>query len=224
MTLQIRAIPRPQSSFEWSRLWSTMTLQIRAIPRPAGGGIIQDPAEYHDITNPGNPQTQTSSPIQLPPMYHDITNPGNPQTVEVEGYKASTFVPWHYKSGQSPDGIWGIKEVYPEVPWHYKSGQSPDYNKREWTLGFRYHDITNPGNPQTLKGDINDWKGSVPWHYKSGQSPDVIGTIADQTIDEYHDITNPGNPQTTSNCHVWYFWGSTMTLQIRAIPRPLELI
>ena len=81
----------------------TMTLQIRAIPRREERREAIHRIRYHDITNPGNPQTgypffpqffdrtmtlQIRAIPILPSMqkqsgtwvYHDITNPGNPQT------------------------------------------------------------------------------------------------------------------------------------------------
>ena len=56
MTLQIRAIPDGNLTAAESFEIGTMTLQIRAIPRHLPPSFIQK-AGYHDITNPGNPQT-----------------------------------------------------------------------------------------------------------------------------------------------------------------------
>jgi len=172
-----------------------MTLQIRAIPRQKLQ-LLQLKKRYHDITNPGNPQTDKFGQEEVIKMYHDITNPGNPQTIYTEAINTFSNVPWHYKSGQSPDrgGCWlGKIEI---VPWHYKSGQSPDPLVRDLYIamigyhditnpgnpqterngwkrnGRAYHDITNPGNPQTFFASSTNRKIDVPWHYKSGQSPD----------------------------------------------------
>ena len=56
MTLQIRAIPRPSEDTAIIAI-RTMTLQIRAIPRPKIIIFFIGGKMYHDITNPGNPQT-----------------------------------------------------------------------------------------------------------------------------------------------------------------------
>ena len=56
MTLQIRAIPRHEYEDIALSQSGTMTLQIRAIPRHFYEGDFI-PGMYHDITNPGNPQT-----------------------------------------------------------------------------------------------------------------------------------------------------------------------
>ena len=61
MTLQIRAIPRPESQNLALTMplpsQRTMTLQIRAIPRRVKADLTEKIQKYHDITNPGNPQT-----------------------------------------------------------------------------------------------------------------------------------------------------------------------
>ena len=177
--------------------------------------------EYHDITNPGNPQTKISSYSSWFKWYHDITNPGNPQTF-CKYYQSCFRVPWHYKSGQSPDFMnqeikdnWKMYHditnpgnpqtefPFPEPRWHLKyhditnpGNPQTAGQRRKARKRFLYHDITNPGNPQTRFFFL--WKNSrVPWHYKSGQSPDFTRTV-NTVLQSYHDITNPGNPQTTA--------------------------
>jgi len=247
MTLQIRAIPRHKPISEpLSAKLGTMTLQIRAIPRLSSLRIEVLFPEYHDITNPGNPQTWNSyhwnqavqgvpwhyksgqSPDKIPALvttswstmtlqiraiprhfcedenivqlkkYHDITNPGNPQTKSEEERKSSTSKYHDITNPGNPQTIWMA------IKWDrysYHDITNPGNPQTWWQLDCRpwasYHDITNPGNPQTCQDRQNKIRRPiVPWHYKSGQSPDKKPlTIKKLTL-------------------------STMTLQIRAIPRP----
>ena len=161
---------------------STMTLQIRAIPRRWRRRSIKK-YWYHDITNPGNPQTGAIILAAKADLYHDITNPGNPQTLCDRKGKPKTKVPWHYKSGQSPDNLAKPRLLFVDL----------------------YHDITNPGNPQTTKAHSTKFESHVPWHYKSGQSPDMATFFTGCHNLTYHDITNPGNPQTPFKKHINYW-------------------
>ena len=110
---------------------------------------------YHDITNPGNPQTNKKIFFKGEKKYHDITNPGNPQTLSRESFTSQFLVPWHYKSGQSPDR---------------RSLQNSRIGRGTMTLQIR-------AIPRRLFGGVIA-SGLVPWHYKSGQSPDMesLGT------------------------------------------------
>ena len=173
MTLQIRAIPRqgkiagdgfapvpwhyksgqsPDLNLSWIIPMikiRTMTLQIRAIPRPRSSPWRKLFCEYHDITNPGNPQTYswTFSIFTLCTMTLQIRAIPRPNSFIVTATSSGTmtlqiraiprhfpedieipeYVPWHYKSGQSPDQIGLEMRLFCSVPWHYKSGQSPDH-------------------------------------------------------------------------------------------------
>ena len=84
---------------------------------------------------------------------------------------------------------------------------------------YWYHDITNPGNPQTT-GKIGP--ATHLWYHDitnpgNPQTPSDLVAIGQ---DRYHDITNPGNPQTLGEAYRSLPLG-TMTLQIRAIPRQI---
>jgi len=211
---------KPQTFTEFLPEWakSTMTLQIRANLRlvhsqvAAANAIVpwhyksgqtsdwieagdaMDGNKYHDITNPGKPQTKSWNCSHLSQKstmtlqiranlrqirdynvilrgYHDITNPGKPQTGKY--FNRSKYrVPWHYKSGQTSDrGFYNWFE-FAQVPWHYKSGQTSDYVILGTGIDREYHDITNPGKPQTIYTWSEAHCFGVPWHYKSGQTSD----------------------------------------------------
>ena len=220
MTLQIRAIPRQEiAAKEYSE---NVPWHYKSGQSPdSGDQVSSSGGVYHDITNPGNPQTEQYFSNNYRCWYHDITNPGNPQTEPLAEFTRKALVPWHYKSGQSPDILPILSQLILNVPWHYKSGQSPDFDIR-----FR------------------EYATGVPWHYKSGQSPDLSLSAFDpesqctmtlqiraiprpefsqrKEKSMYHDITNPGNPQTRRFKSCQTHFQSTMTLQIRAIPRPLS--
>jgi len=58
-----------------------MTLQIRANLRQKQEVFTMTINRYHDITNPGKPQTDVQIAAAIKKQsYHDITNPGKPQT------------------------------------------------------------------------------------------------------------------------------------------------
>ena len=199
----------------------TMTLQIRAIPRRSP----QDQRREHDVPwhykSGQSPDKLIFMKQQIFYCTMTLQIRAIPRLKDYAPINHFLPVPWHYKSGQSPDFLRVDIDIILStmtlqiraiprpvttidlsgtftVPWHYKSGQSPDWWFEYCEVFAGYHDITNPGNPQTFLLTIPK-SFSVPWHYKSGQSPDLADCNNQQS-------------------------GSTMTLQIRAIPRHVRII
>ena len=113
----------------------------------------------------------------------------------MSGYPIFTFVPWHYKSGQTSD--------FARIPHKFKK--------------HLYHDITNPGKPQTFRfRSLEPWWSTMTLQIRANlrQARKILPNETCRTMtlqiranlrlsnitiinkQQYHDITNPGKPQT----------------------------